>query len=651
MPFDRESTIMRAQNNVCRCFVLPLLMGSAAVVGYVTAGEPKPPSVTLQLLERRKQQQIAAAKESQVYHDFQFTNRIGSSGIRFEHQIVDDAGKDYKAAHYDHGNGMAVADVDGDGWLDLYFTTQLGSNRLYRNLGRNRFEDLTATAGVGLTDQISVTASFADIDNDGRPDLFVTTVRHGNHLFRNLGGGRFEDITIEAGLDYSGHSSGAVFFDFDNDGLLDLFLVNVGVYTEPHRGAGGYYVAKTDAFFGHLYPDRTEFSILYRNLGNRRFKDVSREMNLRDGSWSGDATFTDFNQDGFPDLYVVNMQGDDHYYENQAGQRFLDKTAEHFPKTPWGAMGAKFFDFNQDGRLDLFVTDMHSDMTQPQTEQAMRLSLTVEKMKSEAFCSIQWTDDYLQGSSNNIFGNAFYQSQDAGAFIEVSDRLGLETYWPWGISVGDLNADGFEDVFVTAGMGYPFRYGINSLLLNEAGQRFVDSEFLLGVEPRSDGRFGKTWFTLDCSGADRTNSLCAGKTGLQTIPGSLSTRSSAILDLDNDGDLDLVTNDFNDRPQLLISNLSETRPVRFLKVQLTGVKSNRDGLGATVQVRAGNRTLTQYHDGKSGYLSQSSMPLYFGLGEATQVESVEVRWLSGRNQIISSNLPMNALLSIVEEQE
>jgi enediyne biosynthesis protein E4 len=642
---------MRAHDNLFRGFALLWLVGIGAVDGQAVAGEPERPSTTLRLLERRKAQQLAMARQTRVFHDFQFTNRVEASGIRFEHQIVDDAGKDYKAAHYDHGNGLAVADVDGDGRLDLYFTTQLGSNQLWRNLGQNRFEDLTALAGVGLTNQISVTASFADIDNDGRPDLFVTTVRHGNHLFRNLGGGRFQDITKEAGLDYAGHSSGAVFFDFDNDGLLDLFLVNVGVYTEPQRGRGGYYVAKADAFYGHLYPERTEFSILYRNLGGGRFKDVSQALNLRDASWSGDATFTDLNHDGFPDLYVVNMQGDDHYYENQGGQRFVDRTAAYFPKTPWGAMGVKFFDFNQDQRLDLFVTDMHSDMTQPQTEQALRLSLKVEKSKSEAFCSIQWTDAYLQGASNNIFGNALYQNHGDGIYKEVSDELGLETYWPWGMSVGDLNADGFEDVFVTAGMGYPFRYGINSLLLNEAGHRFVDSEFLLGVEPRGDGRLGKHWFTLDCSGADRTHSLCTGKRGLLTIPGSLSSRSSAILDLDNDGDLDLVTNEFNDRPQILISNLSETRQLRFLKIQLTGVNCNRDGLGATVRVRAGDRTLTQYSDGKSGYLSQSSMPLYFGLGEATKVDSVEVRWPSGNTQVISDRLPVNALLRIVEDQE
>jgi enediyne biosynthesis protein E4 len=623
----------------------------ADAINVVTGSEPRPPSVTLQLLERRKAQQIAAAKKTQVFHHFEFTNRIEGSGIEFEHQIVEDAGKEYKAAHYDHGNGMAVADIDGDGRLDLYFTTQLGSNRLYRNLGGNRFEDVTAQAGVGLTDRISVAASFADIDNDGLPDLFVTTVRHGNHLFRNLGGGRFEDITKPAGLDYSGHSSGAVFFDFDNDGLLDLFLVNVGVYTEERRGKGGYYVAKADAFYGHLYPERTEFSILYRNLGGGRFRDVSESMKLRDGSWSGDATFTDLNQDGFPDLYVVNMQGDDHYYENEGGQRFVDKTAEYFPKTPWGAMGLKFFDFNLDQHLDLFVTDMHSDMTQPQTEQAMRLSLAVEKSKSEAFCSIQWTDEYLQGASNNIFGNAFYQNRGDGTFSEVSDPLGLETYWPWGISVGDLNADGFEDVFITAGMGYPFRYGINSVLLNEGGRRFVDSEFVLGVEPRSNGRLGKVWFTLDCSGADRTHSLCAGKSGLQTVMGSLSSRSSVLIDLDGDGDLDIVTNEFNDRPQLLVSNLSDVQPVRFLQIQLTGTQSNRDGLGAIVRVRAGGRTLTRYCDGKSGYLSQSVLPLYFGLGDAERVDSVEVRWPSGQTQVVSTNLPMNGVLRIVEARK
>ena len=603
----------------------------------------------LQALARRKEQQISAAKQFKAFYDFQFSDRISESKIRFETHVVDDAGKNLKPVHYDHGTGLAVADVDGDGLLDIYFVSQLGGNQLWRNLGNGRFENITATAGVGLEDRIGVTASFADIDNDGDPDLFVTTVKTGNVLFENLGNGRFKDITGESGLDYVGHSSGAVFFDFNNDGLLDLFLVNVGIYTGNEKGRDGFYLALEDAFLAHTKPERAERSILYLNLGNRKFKDVSAEMKLMDYSWSGDATFTDLNQDNYPDLYVVNMQGDDHYYENVAGKYFVERTSRYFPKTPWGAMGIKFFDYNLDGLMDVFITDMHSDMTQAQTKLGKQsMSLDFEKQKSEAWCTIEWTEAALQGSSNNIFGNAFYQNKGDGAFAEVSDLLGVETYWPWGVSVADLNADGYEDIFVTAGMGYPFRYGINSVLLNEFGQRFFDGEFLLGIEPRPGGRIDKDYFVLDCSREDKDHPLCRGLSGKVPVKGVLSSRSSAIFDLDNDGDLDIVTNEMNDRPQVLISNLTQKKAVHFLKIKLTGTASNRDGLGATVKVRAGGKTYTRFNDGKSGYLAQSSVPLYFGLGGATKVDSIEVRWPSGKKQVLTNYLPLNKLINIQE---
>lgn len=647
-----NKSIMRHQNKAFLSIAGGILFALLIVLSGVSdsrgAVEPPGNATTLNLLEGRRRQQVAAAEKAGAWHAFQFTDRIIDSRVTFENHVVEDAGRNYKAAHYDHGNGVAVADIDGDGLPDIYFTTQLGTNQLWRNLGQGKFEDITSKAGVGLPDQISVAASFADIDNDGDPDLLVTTVRHGNHLFENIGEGSFRDISKESGLDYVGHSSGAVFFDFDNDGLLDLFLVNVGVYTTDERGKGGFHVAFVDAFSGHLDPARTEFSILYRNLGGRKFKDVSKETGLRDGSWSGDATFVDLNQDRFPDLYVLNMQGDNHYYENQGGKRFVEKTAGYFPKTPWGAMGIKFFDFNQDGLMDLFVTDMHSDMTKPQTEKAQDFRLDMEKTKSEAFCAVQWTEEYLQGSSNNIFGNALYQNLGNGRFVEVSERLGVETYWPWGVSVGDLNADGYEDIFVTAGMGYPFRYAVNSVLLNDRGEQFLDSEFVLGVEPRGDRRTERDWFSLDCDGADRNHELCAGKSGRTTINGALSSRSSAMFDLDNDGDLDIVTNEFNDRPQVLISNLTDKRPIHYLKVKLAGIRSNRDGLGANVTVRSGGRRLTQFKDGKSGYLSQSSLPLYFGLGDATSVDAVEVLWPSGTNQVISKGLLINDVILITE---
>src|SRR5687768_7363001 len=168
-------------------------------------------------LQRLAAAQVKAAAGLAAFHDFQFTDRLADSGISFKYRIVDDAGKTYKAAHYDHGTGIAIADVDGDGRSDIYFVNQVSGNQLWRNLGGGRFEDITGTAGVAVPGKVSVSASFADIDNDGDADLYVTTVRGGNQLFENGGGGRFRDISTASGLGHVGHSSAAVFFDYDRD--------------------------------------------------------------------------------------------------------------------------------------------------------------------------------------------------------------------------------------------------------------------------------------------------------------------------------------------------------------------------------------------------------------------------------------------------
>jgi hypothetical protein len=591
-------------------------------------------------LEARKQEQLKTLHKFKVDCKFQFQDRLVESQITFKHNVVDDAGRHYKAIHYDHGSGLAAADVDGDGFIDLYFVNQLGPNELWRNLGGGRFENITRLAGVAMADHVNVSASFADIDNDGDPDLYVTSVRTGNALFENLGNGRFRDITQSAGLTYSGHSSGAVFFDYNRDGLVDLLLTNVGHYTTDQRGRGGYYIGMSDGFTGHLHPDRSEPCILYENLGNNKFVDVTEKVGLHDFGWSGDASFADLNQDGFPDLYVLNMQGNDHFFENVQGKHFVDRTAGHFPKTPWGSMGIKFFDYNNDGLLDLFVTDMHSDMG----EDIAYDDYETEKQKS----AMKWDKSVMIGYEKSILGNAFYKNLGDGKFTEISDELGVENYWPWGVSVDDLNADGYADIFVTASMNYMFRYGVNSLLLNNLGERFLDSEFILGVEPRRGGKTITPWFDVDCSGADKDYWDCNNRTGKFTVMGALGSRSSVIFDLDNDGDLDIVTNEFNSAPQILISNLAEKHPIHFLKIDLRGTLSNRNGLGAKVTVTAGNLTITRWQDGKSGYLSQSVLPLYFGLGRATQVDHIEVLWPSGVRQTIDKPAVRNSVLQIVE---
>ena len=187
------------------------------------------------LRERERRQIEVNSNNAKVDLGFRFTDELESSGIRFRHKIVNDVGKTNKASHYDHGNGMAVADVDGDGHHDLYFVTQRGANELWRNRGNGTFENITDLAGVAVADRVSVAASFADTDNDGDADLYVTTVKMGNLLFENVGGGRFRDISKASGTEYTGHSSGSLFFDYDNDGLLDLFVANIGTYTKEKK--------------------------------------------------------------------------------------------------------------------------------------------------------------------------------------------------------------------------------------------------------------------------------------------------------------------------------------------------------------------------------------------------------------------------------
>ena len=613
-------------------------------------------------MKPREQAQRASASSIGVFHDFAFSNQSEASGIRFMHKIVDDSGKRFKGVHYDHGSGVVVADVDGDTRLDIYFVNQVGGNELWRNLGGGTFENITERAGVFVSDRIGVSAAFADIDNDGDPDLYVTAVRKGNVLFENLGDGTFRNITARSGLAYKGHSSGAVFFDYDRDGLVDLFVANVGKYTtdevakvtmEGIRGEADtgdtYYVGFADAFAGHLKSERTEASRLYRNLGDRMFQDVSLEVGLEDAGWTGDAAPVDVNSDGWTDLYMLNMQGNDQVFINIEGQQFERGGRDLFPETPWGAMGIKAFDFENDGDLDIFITDMHSDMSE---------HIGPEREKEKA--AMQWPASFLKTEGTSIFGNAFFRRTDDGKFEEVSDQVGAENYWPWGLSVDDLNADGYDDAFLTSSMNFPLRYGVNSVLLNDRGERFRDAEFILGIEPRKGG-LAVPWFELDLRGTDRDapvlETLKAEGVDLESLPdrivvwGAMGSRASAIFDLDDDGDLDIVTNEMNHHPMVLLSNLSEKKPdFSYLKVRLVGTKSNRSGLGAVVRVVAGELKLMKVKDGQSGYLSHSDFPLYFGLGDAKQIDHLEVSWPSGIKQRIEGPIERNQILTVQESE-
>ncbi len=568
-----------------------------------------------------------------------FEERAQAAGIGFTmHNLPNEQGEQFRINLYDHGSGVAIGDYDNDGRDDIYFLNQHGPNALYRNRGDGSFEDVTRATGLAVDGRVSVAATFADYDNDGWEDLFIVTTRGGNLLYHNRGDGTFDDVTTKAGVDHVGHSQAAVFFDYDNDGRLDLFLANTAHWTTDNfdfinRNYSG------KASLEALMNSPVEPNILYHNNGDGTFTDVTDKAGMRGRGWAGDVAVFDYDDDGYLDVFVPSMFGRGQLYHNNRDGTFTDVTLTALGKTPHGAIGAKVFDFDGDGRLDLYVVDMHSDMwmgldrrhSSEETaarDQHLRFHSpagpTVDENDSR-FLPSQKEQFAMNGQSYNemLFGNALYRNLGNGKFEERAVAAGLETFWPWGIATGDFDDDGHEDVFITAGMGYPFYYWPDALMMNNGDGTFSDAASTLGVDPPTGG--------------DYQTQPIAGQRAARR------SRSAATADFDGDGRLELVVNNFNDRPYFFANRFPGRN---YLEVKLTGTRSNRDAVGAVARLWVGSTEMVRQVNPAGGYLAQSSRVLHFGLGDGV-ADSLVVRWPAGGRQVVVRPR-MNSVVKVTE---
>ena len=481
--------------------------------------------------------------------------------------------------------GGAFFDYDGDGLLDLFLVNGGAvealpekGNRLYRNTGQgpdDLFADVTEEAGVGYLGW-GMGCAIGDYDNDGDVDIYVTYWGP-NVLYRNEGSGHFTEVTVQAAVGDDGWGSSAAFGDVDADGFLDLFVANYLVFDlpDPSEEWRPCVWKGLDVFCGPMGLE-PQANVLYRNDRAGGFVDVSERTGVaRHKQPSLGIVFGDFDGDADQDIYVANDSMPNLLYRNDgqwsltevgmlAGVAFSENGREQ------AGMGVASGDYDNDGDLDLFVTNFSDD------------------------------------------ANTLYQNQGDGSFFDATAAVGLDgevrPYLGWSTSFFDSDNDGWLDLFVANGHIYP------QIDLNTAD---------IGYAQRN-------LFYRNVGGLFRSS---ASSIGLELVKVS---RGAAFGDYDNDGDVDILVVNLNDTPTLL-ENRRDNRN-NWLGLELVGVESNRDAIGARVQLAVGEQIQTREVQRGYGYLSQHDTRLLFGLGSAAQIDHIEIHWPSGRTQMLKHPL-------------
>jgi hypothetical protein len=542
--------------------------------------------------------------------------------------------------NYHNGGGVAIGDLNGDGRQDVYFTANQEPNRLYLNRGDWWFEDVTEAAGVGGKRAWATGVSIADVNGDGRLDIYVCNSGDisgddkQNELYVNQGTNeegvpQFEEKAAEYGIDDQGYSTHAAFFDYDRDGDLDLYLLN-NSFTPVSK-----FDLRDDL---RSVRDEEGGDKLYENRGGT-FVDVSEEAGIY-GSEIGfglGVTVGDVNRDGWQDIYVSNDFFErDYLYVNNGDGTFREVLQDQMRHTSLSSMGADMADINNDARPDLFVTDML-----PDTDHRLK---TTTKFKSWNVYQAMVRDGYY----HQIMRNTLQLNNGNGTFSEISQVAGVHaTDWSWGALIADFDLDGHKDIFVANGVykDVTDQDFINYLANEETATRMKERgkvEFLNLIDQIPSNKQPNYAFRND---GDLTFTDAAETWGLATPSFS---NGSAYGDLDNDGDLDLVVNNLN-HESFIYRNEAARRDNHYLQVKLEGEGDNPFGLGAQVTIQTDTSTIYLEQMPMRGFQSTVGPVLTAGVGAADTLDRVTVAWPDSTVQQLT-DVPTDQRLTVRQSE-
>ncbi|MGD9748444.1 MAG: FG-GAP-like repeat-containing protein [Verrucomicrobiales bacterium] len=561
------------------------------------------------------------------------------TGIEFENTLLPEHLKKYLY----FGAGGCAGDFDGDGQVDLYLVSEDGKNRLFRQVSPWHFEDVTDRAGVDGGESWGAGATFVDIDNDGDLDLYVCNMGSPNLLYINKGNGLFVEEAARWGLDYNGATWMASFADYDRDGDLDCYLLTyrlsyIGegnpkfeVLTVDGKPAAPPHLKEEFYFIEGRAQEAGRKDLLLRNEGNGSFSDVSEASGIGVDLYHGlSATWWDFDRDGWLDLYVANdFQDPDRLWHNNGDGTFTDVFASRTACTSWFSMGSDYGDLNRDGWLDFFVADMSATTHYRQ------------KMEMGEMGRNGWFLDFAE--PRQLMRNMVFINAGGRRFLETGSQSGLEsTGWTWAARLADLDCDGWEDAIVSNGM---IRDVNNSDHLAELDR--LDSEGMTEERERLIREYGKPGFESKKVYRNRGDLTFEDKSTAWNYQTSAASYGLILADFDRDGDLDVVTNDLNQKAEIFRNDLPSGH--RML-VKLRGRKSNSRGIGATVRVKSQSGWQTRLLTPAHGYLSADEPALHFGFGDDPVIERLEIDWPSGVHQTLTGLKP-GFVHTIIEPDE